>query len=81
MPVRRFRSVEEMEESVWMDRDDSRLWSTIASVWALSARLCPAHYPPGVYKHRTIEAMNAQTDAWEVANMSQPAQDGNTPHR
>ncbi len=50
MPVRRFRSVEEMEESVWMDRDDPRLWSTIASVWALSTRLCPAHYPPGVYK-------------------------------
>jgi hypothetical protein len=58
-----------MEESVWMDRDDPRLWSTIASVWALSTRLCPAHYPPGVYKHRTIESMNAQTDAWEVANI------------
>jgi hypothetical protein len=52
-----------------MDGDDPRLWGTIASVCALSARLCPAHYPPGVYKHRSIDAMNAQTEAWEAANV------------
>lgn len=69
MPVRRFRSVEDMEPSVWMDRDDPRLWPTIASVWALSVRLRPAHFPPGVYKHRSIEAMNRQTEAWEAANV------------
>ena len=69
MPVRRFRSVEEMEQSVWLDRDDPRLWPAIASVWALAARLHPVRYPPGVYRHRSIEAMNGQTEAWEAANL------------
>ncbi len=69
MPVRRFRSVEEMEQTVWMDRDDPRLWPTIKALWELSARLCPLHFPPGVYRHRSTEAMNRQTEAWEHANL------------
>jgi hypothetical protein len=69
MPVRRFKSVEEMERTVWIDRDDPRLWPTISSVWALSARLCPVQFPPGVYKHRSIEGLNLQTETWEAANL------------
>jgi hypothetical protein len=69
MPVRRFRSVEEMEGAVWMDRDDPRLWPTIASVWRLSERLCPMRFPPGLYRHRSIEEMNRQTEVWQAGGV------------
>jgi hypothetical protein len=43
MPVRKFRSVEEMEGP---------------------------HFPPGVYRHRSIEAMNAHQEEWDAANFA-----------
>jgi hypothetical protein len=69
MPIRRFRSVAEMENTVWLDRDDPRLWPTIVSVWDLSARLCPVHFPPGLHKHHSIEEANRQSEEWEAANV------------
>jgi hypothetical protein len=63
--LRRFRQLPEADESLAFSPDDPRLWPTIKAVWALSARLCPPRFPPGVYKHRTIEDANRQTEAWE----------------
>jgi hypothetical protein len=68
MPVRKFRSVEEMEDSTWREAGDPRLWRAIASVWSFAARTCPKRFPPGVYRHRTIEEAQRQRDVWEEAN-------------
>jgi hypothetical protein len=73
LPIRRFKSLAEMERTVWLDRDDPQLWPTIASVWALSARLCPVHFTPGLHKHRSIEEANRLTDAWEAATVRRQA--------
>jgi hypothetical protein len=27
----------------------------IAAVWSFAERTCPRNFPPGVYRHRTIE--------------------------
>ncbi len=66
MPVRKFRSVEEMEagEHKWRAPDDPQLWAAISTVWDLASRICPRRFPPGVHKHRSIEAMNRQTEEW-----------------
>jgi len=69
MPIRRFRSAAEMEGTVWLDRDDPRLWPTIASVWDLSARLCPVHFPPGLHRRRSIEEANQLNQEWEATNV------------
>ena len=69
MPIRRFRSPAEMDSTVWLDRDDPRLWPTIASVWELSTRLCPVHFPPGLHKHRSMEEANRLSEKWETANV------------
>jgi hypothetical protein len=55
-----------MEETVWLDRDDPQLWATITSVWALSERLCPSQFSPGLRRHRSLEEANRQTEAWEA---------------
>lgn len=65
MPVRRFRSVEQMESSVWLAADDPNLARTIAQVWATASRMAPRRFPPGVYKHASIEAMNRAESEWE----------------
>ncbi len=64
MPVRKLRSLVEAEESLWLAPDDPRLWSVIAQVWATAEALAPMKFPAGVHKHRSIAAMNAQTELW-----------------
>ena len=73
MPVRKFRSLPDYDESVWFAPDDPRLLPTIKAVWARSARLCPPRFPPGVFKHRSIEEMNRQTEEWERATIARQA--------
>jgi len=63
--VRRLRSLDEAEEAAWVNPGDPRLWSTIREVWRLADRLAPIRFPPGVYRHRSIEEANAQAEAWE----------------
>jgi hypothetical protein len=43
----------------------------IAAVWRLAARLAPQRFPPGVYRHRSIEEANRQAEEWE-ATASKP---------
>lgn len=68
MPVRKFRSVEGMEHAAWYPREDPRLWKAIAAVWDFGQRLVTPRFPPGVYKHRTIEDANRQREAWDEDN-------------
>ena len=65
MPVRRFRSLDEAEQSVWLERDDPRLWPSVETVWDLADRLNPLRFPPGVYKHRGIDGANRLAESWE----------------
>jgi hypothetical protein len=68
MPVRKFRHVGEMEDALWYERGDTALFAAIARVWDFAERTCQPRFPPGVYKHRSIEEMDAQREAWEEAN-------------
>jgi hypothetical protein len=65
MPVRKLRSLPEHDDSLWMDPADPRLIPTIVAVWERSRRLCPPHFPAGIYKHRSIEQANRLTESWE----------------
>ena len=64
MAVRKLKTLAEAEEGLWMEPSDPRLWPTILEVWATADALAPMTFPRGVYKHRSIEAMNRQTEAW-----------------
>ena len=68
MPVRRFRSVEEMEGPHWYEPGDPALFRALRRVWALHARTVQPRFPPGVYRHRNLEAMNALQETWDEAN-------------
>ena len=67
MPVRKFRSLQEMEDSLWRPNNDS-LWQAIARVWNFAERVSQNRFPPGIYKHRSIEEAQQLRDDWEEAN-------------
>ena len=68
MPVRKFRDVSEMEETLWYERTDPALPRAIARVWDFSARVCPLRFPPGVHKYRSVADADADRERWEQAN-------------
>lgn len=68
MPIRKFRNLQEMEDSLWREPGDPQLWQAIARVWRFADQTCPRRFPPGVYKHRTIEEAERLRESWEEAN-------------
>ena len=62
MPVRKFRSVEDMKPT-WRKPGDPMLYRAIASVWELARRTNPRRFPRGVYRYRSIEEMDRARDS------------------
>jgi hypothetical protein len=68
MPVRKFRSIGEMEDALWHWPDDPLLITTIAELWEFSEVVCPRRFPPGVYRHRSIGEAQQLREEWEAAS-------------
>jgi len=68
MPVRKFRSIEEMnafDREREMSADDPRLPERIRDLWdEWRDLLPPLNMPKGVHKFRSIEEMNAFKDRY-----------------
>ena len=60
MPIRKFRSIEEMKRDhpIWRRPGDPVLYRAIALVWEVARRTNPRRFPPGVYKYRSIQEMD-----------------------
>ena len=71
MPVRRFRRVEDMPPPAWRTPGDPDLDRAIAFVLTTAARMSPLRFPPGVYKHRSIDEMMALQTEWRRAVRTQ----------
>jgi hypothetical protein len=80
MPVRRFRSVEEMEDNTWYGRNDPRLFQAIRSTWEFARKVTQPRFPPGVYKHRTVEEAQELREVWERANFVEFHRRRRAPH-
>ena len=58
MPIRKFRTVEEMERPHWRAPGDPELYRTMARLWDFGRRTRAARLRPGVYRHRSVEALD-----------------------
>jgi hypothetical protein len=66
MPVRKFKSLDDMRATAWLDRDDPQLGRKLASLWEFCSRLTgPLPVARGVHRFRTIEEMNAHRLTWD----------------
>ncbi len=68
MPVRKFRSIEEMKAVRGYDRDDPLLARVIEGIWTFGERTARLRFPPGLYRHRSLADLNARTAEWADQN-------------
>lgn len=66
MPVRRCRSVEELNQPVWRKAGDPALYRAIAGLWAAGNRTVRRRFPPGVHRRRSIGDLEAATAKWQA---------------
>ena len=45
------------------------LVSATRYIWSLPELICPLRFPPGVYKHRSIEEAEVLRKQWQRANV------------
>lgn len=57
MPVKKFRSAEEMNRPVWREPGDPALYAAIRAVWEFGQKTGRIRFRPGVYRFRSIEEM------------------------
>lgn len=67
MPVRKFRRVEDIP-APWLQIGDPSLSGAIAGVWDFGQRIGAPRFPPGVYRHRSLEEMNRLDEKWAKTN-------------
>lgn len=63
MPVRRFRTAEEMNRLVWRTPGSAELLEAIRNVWEFGRRTSRRRFRPGVYRYRSIEEMQKALEA------------------
>ena len=73
MPVRKFRSVEEME-TPWREPGDPALYRAIARVWDFGQRSGHRRFPAGLHRHHSLDEMNAATERWSDDNFQSRAE-------
>lgn len=66
MPIRKFRDVSEMEGNTWLEPGSPELFRAIRRMWDFAAKTAPKRFPPGVYKHRSIEEAQKLREKWEA---------------
>ncbi len=77
MPVHKFRSIEDMKRGgTWRDPGTPELLRSIALVWDFGRRTAASRFPPGVYRHRNVESLNALTDRWAAERFRAKRQPG-----
>ena len=64
MPVRKFRRIEDMKRPLWRDPGDPTLVQAMARLWDFAARTGRRRYPPGVYRHSSIEELQRAQAEW-----------------
>jgi hypothetical protein len=55
VPLRKYRSVEEMPAPAWREPLDPWNLRLAGDLSALAARLRPRRFPPGLHKYRSVE--------------------------
>ncbi len=65
MPVRKFRSVQAMNQPVWRTPGDPALFRAIEGLWTAGMRTQGRQFPPGVHKYRSVEDLDAQVQRWQ----------------
>jgi hypothetical protein len=67
MPIRKFRSVEQMNPPRWYEPGDPALFRAIAVVWDVGKALSAGRFPAGVKRFRSADEMRRVQEEHERA--------------
>ncbi|MBI4262812.1 MAG: hypothetical protein HY657_00405 [Acidobacteria bacterium] len=65
MPVRKYRSVEDMPQAVIRTPLDPRNLELACELSATALRLAPRRFPAGLHRYRSVADACAQREMWE----------------
>lgn len=65
MPVFKYKTYEEAEKALWNFEPDEAYFHRIVKLFEFAQKLNPVHYPHGVFKYRSIEDANRQSEEWQ----------------
>ena len=57
-----------MKRRTWREPGDPSLYRSMRFILDIGRRTRPRRFPAGVHKHRSIEALNTQTERWSAAD-------------
>ena len=66
MPVSKFRTYEEAEKALWNFEPDEAYFQRVVRLFEFAQKLNPVHYPHGVFKYKSIEDANKQSEEWLI---------------
>lgn len=66
MPVRKYRSIEDMPAPPPLPPLDPGNLKVACDLSSLAARLRPTRFPPGIHKHRSLDAADRVRRRWEA---------------
>ena len=66
MPLRKYRSVEEMESPSWREPLDPRNLRLACDLSALATRLRLRRFPRGLHKYRSVDEAWRRREQWEA---------------
>ena len=72
MPVRKYRSIDEMPDETWREPGDPLLYRAIREIWDFGRRTSRRRYLPGVHRFRSIAAMDVAQGDWDRATSDEP---------
>ena len=55
-------------EDTWHEPGSPELFRAIQATWDFAHRTIQPRFPPGVYKHRSFEEAEKQSERWAQAN-------------
>jgi hypothetical protein len=64
MPLRKFRSIDDMKTPIWRRPGDPALFREMAGIWDVGSRTSRRRYPPGLHKHGSLEEMQLVQATW-----------------
>jgi hypothetical protein len=70
VPVRKFRTVEEMDGPIWHQPGHPALYRAMRIVWDFGRRANLRRFRPGVFRYRSIEDMRRAQEHWEAEHIT-----------
>jgi len=68
MPIYKYKTFAAAEQALWNFHPDKAYFKRLEELWDFADKLCPIHYPGGIFKFRTIEEANKHREEIEMTH-------------